>query len=128
MIAIGLCGCGAWLDNPPPNASTNPDDYVGAHVFTQMNVPPEKLADFLILKKGGTATEIRVSSTTGEAVTTQTTWRLEREPREVDIIIGNAGYPVMHSPPQVKLGVDLDLDQYYERIHYDVIRQIQTSF
>lgn len=121
LLAVGLCGCGAWLDNTNPNVSTNPDDYVGAYVFMQKNISPGKFADFVVLKKDGTAIEIRFLRNTGQLVTTQTTWRFDRGFHAVDLVIGDFAHPIEHSPPDVRLGINSDLDQYYERVHYEEV-------
>ncbi|HEV2314748.1 MAG TPA: hypothetical protein VGR94_05545 [Candidatus Acidoferrales bacterium] len=120
-LAVGLCGCGAWLDSTNPNVSTNADDYVGAYVSMQKDISPGGLADFVILEKGGSAIEITFSRATGQLATVQTTWRFERGFHQEDVVIGNRGYPIEHSPPDVRLGINSDLDQYYERVHYEEV-------
>jgi hypothetical protein len=96
-------------------ASTNPDDYVGEYVFRPSNASPGNFASFVILKNNQVAVEIRFSKSTGEVETTQKKWYLTRTTAE-HVVIDDFSHPVEGMPPNIKLVVDGDLDQYYEKV------------
>lgn len=107
MLSVVL-GC-----NSP--ASTNPADYVGEYVFQPYNSDPGKFADFLILKSDFTAIEIRFSKAADQVVTTQTKWDLSSRNGEY-VGIGDFSHPVEASHSEIKLGINDDLGQYYEKV------------
>jgi hypothetical protein len=98
-----------------PAASTNPNDYVGEYVFKPSNTLPGDSASFVILKKDQTAVEIRFSKDTGEVQTTQKRWYLSRTTGE-NVVIGSFSHPVEGSRSIIKLRINGDLGQYYEKI------------
>jgi hypothetical protein len=96
-------------------ASTNPDDYVGEYVFKPSNSAPGDFANFLILKKDHTALEIKVSKETEQVTNTETKWDLSNRNGEY-VGIGNFSHPVEGSSTHIKLGINDDLGQYYEKV------------
>lgn len=104
---------GAGCSTP---VSTNTNTYIGEYVFKPNNANPGKFADFLILKGDGTAVEIRFSKDTGQISTTQENWRLYPGTYEEDVIIAKRGYPIERSGATIKLTINDDLGQYYEKI------------
>lgn len=96
-------------------ASTNPDDYVGEYVFKPTNSSPGDFANFLILKKDHTAVEIKFSKETGQVTNTETKWDLSNRNGEY-VGIGNFSHPVEGSSTHIKLGINDDLGQYYEKV------------
>lgn len=108
MVALLLTACGSA-------ASTNVSDYVGEYVFKPGNASPGKFANFLILKKDQTAVEIRFSPQTGDVRTTEEKWYLSHTTSE-NVVIGKFSYPIERSMSTVKLGINDDLGQYYEKV------------
>ncbi|HTD37179.1 MAG TPA: hypothetical protein VK669_06685 [Candidatus Limnocylindrales bacterium] len=106
--ALVLAACGA-----PP--STNRDDYVGEYVFMPRNTNPEDFASFVILKRDGTAVEVRFAQATGKITSTNTRWRLYASTSET-VSIGSFAHPVEGSPSDIKLGINDDTDFYYEKV------------
>lgn len=98
-----------------PAASTDPNSYVGEYVFQPYNVDPGKFADLVILKADFSAVEIRFSKDTGQVTTNQTKWALSYRDEEF-VEIGNFAHPVEGAPPAIKLGINGDLGQYYEKV------------
>jgi hypothetical protein len=97
------------------DASSDPDDYVGEYVFRTNTADLEASPTFLILKKDHTAVEITFSRATGQVMTTEKKWDLSSRNGEF-IGIGNFSHPVEGSPSHIKLGVNDDLGQYYEKV------------
>ncbi len=97
------------------SASTNPNDYVGEYVFKPSNASPGDFASFVILKKDQTAVEIRFFRDTGQVQTTQTKWYLSHTTGE-NVVIGNFSHPVEGSRSEIKLSINDDLGQYYEKV------------
>lgn len=95
--------------------STNPNDYVGEYVFKQNKGDWEAYPTFLILRKDHTAVEITFSRDTGQVTTTEKKWDLSSRNGEF-IGIGNFSHPVEGSPPHIKLGINDDLGQFYEKV------------
>ena len=96
-------------------ASTNPNDYVGEYVFKPSNAATEDFASFVILKKDQTAVEIRFLKDTGEGQTTQKKWYLSHTTGE-NVVIGSFSHPGQGSRSTIKLGINDDLGQYYEKV------------
>lgn len=103
---------GAGCSTP---VSTNASDYIGEYVFKPNNADPGKFADFVILKGGGTAVEIRFSRDTGEISSSPTRWYLDHGTDE-EVVIGDFGHPIEGMKPSIKLGINDDLGQYYEKV------------
>ena len=108
IAALSITSCGSV-------ASTNLDDYVGEYIFRPSNAPPGKFASFVILKKDQTAVEIRFSRETGQISTIQDKWYLSRTTGE-NVVIGKFSYPIERSGTTVKLGINDDLGQYYQKV------------
>jgi len=108
MSALLATGCGSA-------ASTNLNDYVGEYVFKPTNAAPGNFASFIILKRDQTAVEIRFSPRTGDVLTTQEKWYLSHTTGE-NVVIGKFSHPIERSGSTVKLGINDDLGQYYEKV------------
>jgi hypothetical protein len=96
-------------------ASTNPDDYVGEYVLTPSSVEPGEFASFLILKSDHTAVEIRFSKETSQISTVQKNWHLDRGTDE-EVVIDKRGYPIERTRSNIKLVINGDLGQSYEKV------------
>jgi hypothetical protein len=108
MMVLFTTGCGSA-------ASTNLNDYVGEYVFKPSNAAPGDFANFVILRKNQTAVEIRFSPQTGDISTTQEKWYLSHTTGE-NVVIGKFSHPIERSGSTVKLGINDDLGQYYEKV------------
>jgi hypothetical protein len=98
-----------------PAPSANPNDYVGEYIFKPSNAAPGDFASFVILKKDQTAVEIRFVKDTGEVQTAQKKWYLSHTTGE-NVVIGSFSHPVERSRSTIKLGINDDLGQYYEKV------------
>jgi hypothetical protein len=105
IVAFG--GCTA-----PPSGT--PDDYAGEYVFT-IQKDPGLFANMIVLRKDGTALEVRVDKVNGTVTTTETKWRLERGTANT-VVIGDRAYPIERSGPAVRLQINYDLDEYYSKV------------
>ena len=108
LLTLALAGCGS-------TASSNPSDYVGEYVFRPTNVDPGKSASFLVLKANQEAIEIRFDRASGQLQTKQEKWYLSRSTGQ-NVVIGGFSYSVEGSHSAIKLGVNDDLGQYYEKV------------
>lgn len=108
VIALSLIACSSA-------GSTNLSDYVGEYVFKPSNAAPGKFASFVILRRDQTAVEIRFSPQTGNISTTQEKWYLSHTTGE-NVVIGEFSHPIERSGSTVKLGINDDLGQYYEKV------------
>ena len=108
-MALAAIGCGTA-------PSTNPDDYIGGYTFTPRDANREQFADFVILNRDGKALEIRLSKTDGQVFFTQQSWHLEPGWHQEDVVIAKRGYPIERSGTTIKLGINDDLDEYYEKV------------
>ena len=108
LLALSVMGCSS-------KASTNPKDYVGEYIYQPTNSSPGKSASVVILKPDFTALEIRFFKGTGQVETTQAKWYLTHTTGE-NVVIGNFSHPVEGSRSEIKLGINDDLGQYYEKI------------
>ena len=108
LISTTGAGCSAPV-------STNANDYVGEYVFQPNNANPGEFADFVVLKADHTAVEIRFSKDTGQLSSIQTRWYLDHATDE-EVVIGNFGHPIERMKPSIKLGINDDLGQYYEKV------------
>jgi hypothetical protein len=107
-MPLTLMGCSVL-------ASTNPDDYVGEYVFTPGMDVPHDFAAFLILNKDHTATEIRYSSVSGQTSTTTEGWHLDHGTDE-EAVIGTRAYPIERTKSTIRLIINGDLGQRYEKV------------
>ncbi len=107
LICI-LAGCGV-------RASSNESDYVGEYVFRPATAPPERFAGLLILKPDHEALEIRFDRAARQVRTTATKWYLSRSTQQ-NVVIGDFSRPVEGPPSAIRLGVNDDLGQYYEKV------------
>ncbi len=116
MLIAGICVTGC---NSP--ISENPDDYVGEYVYKPSNHPietfPQQFASFVILKKNHVAVEIRFVRSTGIVLTTEEKWYLDRGGSlPDDLVIGNFGAPIELSGSTIRLRINDDVDEYYEKV------------
>jgi hypothetical protein len=108
VISLAISGCST-------PASANPDDYVGEYVLRPNSIAPGQFASFVILKKDHTAVEITFVRETDQVITTETKWSLSDRNGEY-VAIADFSHPVEGSPSKIKLGINDDLGQYYEKI------------
>ena len=114
FVALPVVGCDIAAD-ANPKASTDPTDYVGEYVFRPNGDIPQGFAGFLVLKKDQTAVEIRFFENTGQVQTTEKKWHLIHTTEE-DVVIGDFSHPVEGSRSAIRLGINGDLGQYYEKV------------
>ena len=115
MVGLPLIISDACFIGVYPAASTNIDDYVGEYVLEPNNAPTGEYADFVILKKDRSALEIRFSKDTGQVLTTQKSWYLSHTTGE-NVVIGTFSDPITVFGSQIKLHINHDLGQYYDKI------------
>lgn len=108
VMSFTLVGCSVAV-------SANPSDYVGEYVFTPDMEVPLDFAAFVILNKDQTATEIRYSRVSGRIATSTESWHLDHGTDE-EVVIGPRAYPIERSSSTVRLIVNGDLGQHYEKV------------
>ncbi|HEU5231587.1 MAG TPA: hypothetical protein VFU50_01920 [Terriglobales bacterium] len=118
LLAVVFFSCGMFLASCSSQVSTNPADYVGEYVYRPDFSDPGKFASFIILEKDHTAIEIRFIKATGEVVQSQRKWDLyhSSDTKEEHLGIGDFSHSIEGSMPHVKLGINDDLGQYYEKV------------
>lgn len=94
--------------------STEPDTYIGEYVFTS-NADPGHFASFIILKKDQSTLEVRYSKKTGEVQTTLGKWKLSPYIAG-HLDIDDFSHPIDRSSSGIRLIINDDLDEYYEKI------------
>jgi hypothetical protein len=114
LLALG-CGYAVIGCSSPVIASTNPSDYVGEYVLHPGKGDHVKFADFLILKADHSAVGIRFSDETQQVLQSKLRWNLDHTTTE-DVVIGDFSYPVAGEGSSMKLSVNDDLGQYYEKV------------
>jgi hypothetical protein len=104
-------GCGS-------SVSTNPADYVGEYIFTPTFSDPGDFASFVILKQDHTAVEIRFSKASGQVQTTTEKWELDLSAKDhyTSLGIGKFSHSIERSGSTIKLGINSDLNLYYEKV------------
>lgn len=108
FVVLSITGCNSA-------ASRNPKDYVGEYVLRPRSARPGDFASFVILKEDQTAVEIRFSKEAGKVQTKMEKWYLSHTTGE-NVVIGDFSHPVEGSKSLVKLGINSDLGQYYEKV------------
>lgn len=108
VMSFTLAGCSAPV-------STNPSDYVGEYVFTPDVEVPHDYAAFIVLNKDQTATEIRYSNVSSQIATSTESWHLEHGTDE-EVVIGKRAYPIERTRSIIRLIINGDLGQHYEKI------------
>lgn len=108
IFGIVLAGC-----NSAP--SSNPKDYIGEYVFRPGIAVPDEFADFLVLNENQQAIEIRFDKKTGDIQTKTVKWSLSRSTGQ-NVDIDNFSSPVEGPPSKIRLGLNDDLGQYYEKV------------
>jgi hypothetical protein len=108
VMPLAFVGCSVL-------ASTNPSDYVGEYVFRPGMDVPQDFATLVILKKDHTALEIRYSSVSGQISTTTEGWHLDHGTDE-EAVIGQRAYPIERTRSTVRLIINGDLGQHYEKV------------
>jgi hypothetical protein len=114
-IVLLICVVGTALAGCSSDASSNSADYVGEYVFRPAIPVPAEFADFVILKENQEAIEIRFDKGTGEVSTKKTRWSLSRTTGQ-NVSIDDFSCPVEGSRNSIRLGLNDDLGQYYEKI------------
>lgn len=104
----------AWV-GCDSNISSNPSDYVGEYVFRPSVDVPAQFANFLILKGDQEAVEIRFDKNTGQVQSKIEKWYLSRTTGQ-NLVIGSFSCSVEGTRSAIKLSVNDDLGQYYEKI------------
>jgi len=110
-----FCVVGGALNGCKSEASSNPADYVGEYVFRPAIPVPAEFADFVVLKENQEAIEVRFDKGTGEVVTKQVKWSLSHTTGE-NVNIGSFSSSVEGSRSNIKLDLNDDLGQYYEKV------------
>ena len=95
--------------------SKNPDDYVGEYVLLPSTVAAGPQASFIVLKKDRTAFEMTFVRSTGQVTTGEVPWYLQRG-TDQELVIDKRSYPVERTGAVVKLVVNGDLGQRYEKV------------
>ena len=95
--------------------STNPGDYVGEYVFMPANSNPGEFASFVLLRRDHTVVEVRFNETTGAVSTTKKKWYLTHTAGE-NVSIGQFSHPIEVSGSLIKLYINYDLGQYYQKL------------
>lgn len=108
LIMFGFARCGS-------PASSNPDDYIGEYVFMPANSSPGQFASFVILKPDHEAVQIRFDKSSGQIHTNREKWYLSRGTGQ-NLVIGQFSCSVEGSGANIKLGINDDLGQYYEKV------------
>jgi hypothetical protein len=108
FAALSVAGCSSAV-------STNPNDYVGEYVFMPVNAIPGDFASFVVLRQDHMAVEVRFSKDTGQVLTTQKTWYLDRGTDE-EVVIDKRAYPIQRSGSTLRLTINDDRGQYYEKV------------
>ena len=97
--------------------STRPSDYIGEYVFAPYGASPSStFADLLILRSDSVAIEVRYSPGTGAVSTAEKHRHISSHGDNATIVIGGFEHPIEHGPPRVRLGIDDDLNTYYEKV------------
>jgi hypothetical protein len=110
-----LLALAPWISGCRSTASTNPNDYVGEYIFVPTYADPGDFASFVILKSDHTAVELRFSKATGQVQMTQEKWDLSYTVEE-NVGIGDFSHPIERSGSTIKLGINEDLGQYYQKV------------
>lgn len=104
-------------------ASTNASDYVGEYVFTPGQTAGDDCpsgadcADFVILRADGAAIEIKRSDSKPGVSVAETMWKVQNTiPGQPQIAIGDFACSVEISGRTIRLGIDGDLNEYYEKV------------
>jgi hypothetical protein len=115
MVILLICVVGTALTGCSSDARSNAADYVGEYVFRPTIPVPAEFADFIVLKENQEAIEIRFDQRTGEVTTKKARWFLSRT-TSLNVTIGDFSCPVEGSRKSIRLGLNDDLGQYYEKI------------
>jgi hypothetical protein len=110
-----LVFAGLFLTGCSSAPSTNRNDYVGEYVLIPADADPGDFANFVVLRRDRMAVEVRFDKVTGEVSTTKTKWYLLHGYND-DVVIGKRGYPIELSGSLIKLNIDGDLGQYYQKV------------
>jgi hypothetical protein len=107
-LSLQLCSCSekVWSD---------PRSYFGEYVFMPINTSPGKFANFLVLRADQSAVEIRVDEKTGKVQDNQENWHLSYT-TGLNVVIGDFSHPVEHTRSSIRLVINGDLGEYYEKL------------
>ncbi len=95
--------------------SANPEDYVGEYVLSPSSVVAGPQASFIILKADHTAVEMTFFKGTGLVTTGETRWFLSQGTEE-ELVIDKRSYPVEGRGAKIRLVVNGDLGQVYQKV------------
>ena len=109
LAALVLAGCTGHV-------STNSSDYVGEYVFTPHEAPPAEFADFLVLRSDGTALEVRYSRSSGQVSTKERRWVFNDKGTSPALVIGGFGHPIDGTGTNIRLFINYDLDEFYQKV------------
>lgn len=122
-VAVGALVLSLTALSACSRPSTNAADYVGEYIFTPgqeagADCPSgADCADVVILRADGVALEIRRSSTPPGISTTEKPWKVDLVlPDHPAIDIGDFSAPVEVLGKRVRLGLNDDLNEYYEKV------------
>lgn len=76
---------------------------------------PGEFAELLILRPDHVAVQLRYSRANGSLTPTQEAWHFYSLGQD-EIQVGTRGFPIEQMHPYIKLGIDDDLDEYYEKV------------
>lgn len=112
-LVVSFVALSAFVGCKPP-LSTNPSDYVGQYVFTPRMQVPHEFAAFLILANDHDAIEIMSNGSVPISTTTEV-WHLDHGTSE-EVVIGRRAYPIERTRSTIRLIINGDLGQQYEKI------------
>ena len=115
-VAVGALVLSLAAVSACSRPSTNAADYVGEYIFTPGQEPPAEFADVVMLQLDGVAVEIRRSDSKSAPSMTETHWKVQDIPPEPQIVIGDFACTVNTSGRTIRLGINDDLNQYYEKV------------
>jgi hypothetical protein len=107
LVVVGCAG----------RASRNRKDYAGEYIFTPGDPSiPERFSDFVLLKENGSAIQCRYDQSTGKIVMSEAAWTLEETGPGTAIVIAGFRHPVWRIGGSVRLHINSDLNQYYQKV------------
>lgn len=112
MLAV-LCVLGAWGCQTAPRTDLRPESFVGDYVYHSADKGAPHQSDRLSLRADGKYILVHVSDT-HPVSKEEGVWQLVKDPSP-NILLDHAGYPVQVDGKRVRLLVNNDLGQWYEK-------------
>lgn len=109
LSVLILTGCGG-------RATTNVSDYVGEYVYTPHQPPPDRFANFLVLRADGTAVEVRYSRSSGQLSTVEKRWSVVGSPTGPIVNVGDFSHTVTGTGQRLQLVINDDVDESYQKV------------